>query len=55
MINICCEEFEVSYWSSYYKRCGYIFCNDVEKMMKKKLFFSCLNCSNKLKYLRMDC
>lgn len=54
-INTCCEEFEASYWSSYYKRCGHIFCNDAEKMMKKKLFLSRLNRSNKSKNPTMDC
>lgn len=36
-INTCCEEFEASYWSSYYKRCGHIFCNDAEKNDEKKI------------------
>jgi len=35
-INTCCEEFEASYWNNYDRRCGHIFYNDAEKIMKKK-------------------
>ena len=35
-IITCCEEFEASYWNSYYRRCGHIFYNDAGKITKTR-------------------
>ena len=55
-INTCCEEFEASYWNSYYRRYGHIFYNDAGKITIKKYtsFLSRLNRSNQSQNPRME-